>query len=102
MKMASRSRRNVAKASGNHSVLYSAGMKRTEIRENTSGGERLFKGTRLSVRNVAEMLEAGDTVEMILEDYPYLARDDVEFARLYHRASAPVGRGSSDKTGSEK
>ena len=38
------------------------------------------------------MLEAGDTVEMILEDYPYLTSDDVEFARLYHRANPPKGR----------
>jgi uncharacterized protein (DUF433 family) len=39
----------------------------------------------LSVRNVAETLEAGDIAEMILEDYPYLTREDFEFARLYHR-----------------
>lgn len=72
--------------------LYYEGLKRTEIREDTAGGERLFRGSRLTIRNVAEMLEAGDTVEMVLEDYPYLSRDDVEFARLYHRANPPRGR----------
>lgn len=83
--------------------LYYEGLKRTEIREDTAGGERLFRGSRLTVRNVAEMLEAGDTVEMVLEDYPYLSHDDVEFARLYHRANPPTGRpragagGGSDK-----
>jgi len=36
------------------------------------GGRPTIKGTRLSVRHVAQMYKAGDTVEEILQAHPHL------------------------------
>jgi len=56
------------------------------------GGEPVFQGSRLSVRRIGEAVEGGEDVATILEDYPYLTREDVEFARRYARAYPRVGR----------
>lgn len=50
------------------------------------GGAVTFPNSRLTVRHVGGMLEHGVDVQEILEDYPYLDRLDLEFARLFVRA----------------
>ena len=72
--------------------LYMRGLDRIEQRADVLGGEAVFKGTRLPVTHVGRMLDRGEELENILEDYPYLNEDDVRFARLYYRAHPPVGR----------
>ena len=62
------------------------------------GGEAVFKNTRLSVKHVGKMREDGEKIEDILEDYPYLRENDVEFARLYFK-SHPNGRPAAAKRG---
>ncbi len=52
------------------------------------GGEPVF----LTVRRVGEMLERGESPEVVREDYPYLTAEDLEFARLFVRAYPRVGR----------
>ena len=56
------------------------------------GGEPVFRDTRLSVRRVGEAVERGEAVATILEDYPYLTPEDIEFAPRYARAYPRVGR----------
>lgn len=56
------------------------------------GGEPVFRETRLSVRRISEAFERGEPLAAILEDYPYLTPDDVEFARRYARAYPRIGR----------
>jgi uncharacterized protein (DUF433 family) len=56
------------------------------------GGEPVFRDSRLSVRRVGDALEHGEAVATVLEDYPYLSAQDVEFARRYARAYPRVGR----------
>jgi uncharacterized protein (DUF433 family) len=56
------------------------------------GGEPVFPGSRLTVRRVGGMLERGEDASAILEDYPHLTREDLEFARLHVRAYPRVGR----------
>lgn len=56
------------------------------------GGEPVFRGTRLSVRHIGAIAERGERLANILEDYPYLSRRDVEFARLFVRAYPRLGR----------
>jgi uncharacterized protein (DUF433 family) len=56
------------------------------------GGEPVFRGSRLSVRHIGGMAERGEHVGNILEDYPYLSRRDVEFARVFVRAYPRLGR----------
>lgn len=41
------------------------------------GGKPIIRGRRLAVEHVIGMLAAGDSVETILEGYPWLERDDV-------------------------
>jgi uncharacterized protein (DUF433 family) len=41
------------------------------------GGKPIIRGRRLAVEHVLGMLPAGDTVETLLEGYPWLEREDV-------------------------
>lgn len=72
--------------------LYATGLARVEERPGVLGGEAVFKDTRLPVRHIGAMIERGEPLEHILEDYPYLTEGDVEFARLYYLAHPPTGR----------
>ena len=56
------------------------------------GGEPVFRGSRLSVRGIGEAANQGTTVDELLQDYPYLKSDDIEFARRFARAYPRVGR----------
>ncbi len=55
-------------------------------------GTPVFKGTRIPVDLVADMLAQGATVGEILEGYPTLNRDKVAMAPLYVRAFPRRGR----------
>ncbi|MBI4870433.1 MAG: DUF433 domain-containing protein [Candidatus Riflebacteria bacterium] len=41
------------------------------------GGKPIIRGHRLAVEHVLGMLAAGDSIETILEGYPWLEREDV-------------------------
>jgi uncharacterized protein (DUF433 family) len=49
------------------------------------GGKPIVRGRRLAVEHVLGMLAAGDSVDTVLEGYPWLEREDVlaciEYAR---------------------
>ena len=49
------------------------------------GGKPIIGGRRLAVEHVLGMLAAGDTVETILEGYPWLEREDVLACIVYAR-----------------
>jgi uncharacterized protein (DUF433 family) len=72
--------------------LYAEGLSRIEERDGVLGGEAVFRNTRLSVRHIGKMHDGGETVESIIEDYPYLHRNDIAFARLYWKARPAAGR----------
>lgn len=55
-------------------------------------GTPVFKGTRIPVELVAEMIAEGATVEEILPGYPALSREHVELAPLYVAAFPRRGR----------
>jgi uncharacterized protein (DUF433 family) len=57
-------------------------------------GTPVYRGTRIPVELVAEMLADGATVEEIVEGYPALDRERVELAPLYVRAFPRRGRPS--------
>ena len=48
------------------------------------GGRPTLKGTRISVRHLAQLYKAGDTVEEILQMYPYLSAAAVCDAISYY------------------
>jgi uncharacterized protein (DUF433 family) len=54
-------------------------------------GEPVFRGSRLSVRHIGQ-LAARESIDVILEDYPYLTSEDVLFAGRYAVAYPRVGR----------
>ena len=56
------------------------------------GGEMVFPNSRLSVRHLGGILERGESPEVILEDYPYLTAEDLQFASLYVKAYPVMGR----------
>jgi len=58
------------------------------------GGTPVFKGTRIPVDLVADMLAQGATVEEILEGYPTLNREKIALSPLYMRAFPRRGRPS--------
>ena len=72
--------------------LYAKGLTHIEEKEGVLGGEAVFKNTRLSVNHIGKMREGGEAIAEIIEDYPYLRQDDIEFARLYFKAHPVLGR----------
>jgi len=55
-------------------------------------GTPVFKGTRIPVRLIAEMVEQGATSEEILEGYPKLGARHLELAKVWTKAHPAVGR----------
>jgi len=53
-----------------------------------SGGEPVFRGTRVTLRTVLASLAAGDPIEAILADFPSLKVEDVHAAIAFAAASA--------------
>lgn len=47
------------------------------------GGRPHIRGTRIRVHDIVAALAAGDTVEELLEDFPYLAAEDISAALAY-------------------
>jgi uncharacterized protein (DUF433 family) len=41
------------------------------------GGTPVFRGTRVPVRTLIDSLEAGDSIDLFLYDFPSVARDQV-------------------------
>jgi len=72
--------------------VYVKGLMRIEEKSLVLGGEAVFKGTRLPVVHIGKSYERGETLEHLLEDYPYLTESDIEFARMYYRAHPTIGR----------
>ena len=51
---------------------------RITIIPNILGGKPTIRGMRISVANVLEMLAGGMSEEEILQDYPYLEKEDID------------------------
>jgi uncharacterized protein (DUF433 family) len=49
------------------------------------GGKPIIRGRRLAVEHVLAMLAAGDSIETLLEGYPWLEREDVLACLAYAR-----------------
>lgn len=49
------------------------------------GGKPIIRDRRLAVEHILGMLAAGDTVETLLEGYPWLEREDIQACLLYAR-----------------
>jgi uncharacterized protein (DUF433 family) len=55
-------------------------------------GTPVYRGTRIPVHAIADMLAQGATLQEILEGYPALTREAVELAPVYAKAFPRRGR----------
>jgi uncharacterized protein (DUF433 family) len=58
-------------------------MNRITIDDAQCGGRPCIRGMRIRVSDILELLGAGASFEEILEDYPYLEREDILAALEY-------------------
>ncbi|MEC4813457.1 MAG: DUF433 domain-containing protein [Scytonema sp. PMC 1069.18] len=58
---------------------------RITINPKIFGGKPIIRDRRLAVEHILEMLAAGDTVETLLEGYPWLEREDINACLVYSR-----------------
>ena len=60
-------------------------LQRITVNTEIFGGKPIIRGRRFAVEHVLGMLAAGDSVDTILEGYPWLERDDVLACLVYAR-----------------
>jgi uncharacterized protein (DUF433 family) len=58
-------------------------LNRITINDAQCGGRPCIRGMRIRVTDILELLSEGASFEEILEDYPYLQRDDILAAIEY-------------------
>jgi uncharacterized protein (DUF433 family) len=56
------------------------------------GGEPVIRGTRIGVRGVAQRMDEGERVEVLMEDYPQIPAEAFHAARTYVKAHPRRGR----------
>jgi len=60
-------------------------LERITVNPQIFGGKPIIRGRRLAVEHILGMLAAGDTIETLLEGYPWLEREDVQACLVYGR-----------------
>jgi uncharacterized protein (DUF433 family) len=60
-------------------------LQRITVNPEIFGGKPIIRGRRLAVEHVLGMLAAGDTLETLLEGYPWLETDDIRACLTYAR-----------------
>lgn len=58
-------------------------IERIQIDPNVCHGKPVIRGTRVPVSTILASLGAGDSIEMILEDYPTITREDIHAALTF-------------------
>ncbi len=58
------------------------------------GGKPIIRGRRLAVEHILGMLKAGDTPEILLEEYPWLEAQDIQACLLYEARTLESKNGS--------
>ena len=62
---------------------------RITVRPEVFGGKPIIRDMRMAVEHVLAMLAAGDSAEMILQQYPFLEPEDIQACLLFaHRSIA--------------
>ena len=62
---------------------------RITVRPEVFGGKPIVRDMRIAVEHILGMLAAGDTVDVLLEEYPFLEREDIQACLLFaHRSMA--------------
>ena len=58
-------------------------LRRITVNPNIFGGKPIIRGMRMAVEHVLGMLAAGETLETLLAEYPFLERGDIQACLLY-------------------
>ena len=58
-------------------------LNRITVNPDIFGGKPIIRGMRMAVEHILGMLAAGDTAQVILEEYPFLEPEDVQACMLY-------------------
>lgn len=58
-------------------------LERITVNPKIFGGKPIICDRRLAVEHILEMLIAGDTIETLLEAYPWLEQEDVQVCLVY-------------------
>jgi len=66
-------------------VQEDALLARITVNPDIFGGKPIVRGRRLAVEHVLGMLAAGDSMDDLLREYPWLERDDVQACLVYAR-----------------
>ena len=53
-------------------------------------GKPVIRGTRVLVSTLLGALAGGDSFEMVLEDYPTVTKEDLEFGQALNALASPV------------
>ncbi len=73
-------------------ALYERARERIVSDPDIMGGAPTIRGTRITAQAILDRIEAGDTIDSVLDDYPYLDRETVEAAAVYAKANPVRGR----------
>lgn len=63
-----------------------------EANAGVMGGEPVIRGTRVPVRDLAELIELGESQQVLSEDFPHVPQDAYELAVQWARANPRRGR----------
>ncbi|AHH21655.1 hypothetical protein NONO_c68880 [Nocardia nova SH22a] len=76
---------------------YAVAVSRITFDPNQLGGRPCIRGMRIRVKDVLELLAAGESEDSILEDYPYLEREDIRACLAFAAAESdhPILRTAS-------
>jgi uncharacterized protein (DUF433 family) len=58
-------------------------LNRITLEENKCNGRPCIRGKRIRVCDILELLSSGASFEEILEDYPFLEKDDISASLFY-------------------
>jgi len=62
-------------------------LSRIQVNPTIFGGKPIIRGIRIAVEHILGMLAAGDTLETILQEYPFLESEDIQACLLFARRS---------------
>jgi uncharacterized protein (DUF433 family) len=64
-------------------VQENAFLARITVNPEIFSGKPIVRGRRLAVEHVLGMLAAGDSIDDLLREYPWLERDDIQACLVY-------------------
>ena len=64
--------------------------RRIQVNPAIFGGKPIIRGLRIAGEHILGMLAAGDTLETILQEYPFLEPEDIQACLLFAQRSLAV------------